>query len=395
MRRVACISTSRADAGIYEPLLAALSADGGYDVALLAGGTHLSGRFGGSFHHLPVLPRVSILPVEHHVEGDAPGNVALGVGRAVAAFSFALEQVRPDLAFVLGDRAEMLAAALAALVHRVPIAHLHGGDVSYGAYDEQCRHAMTKLAHVHFCALPGHADRIAAMGEERWRIHTVGAPALDAVASFLPEPAGQIGRRLGLDFLMPSVVVLFHPETLSPLSPRRQVAVLTAALTALPPPVNYLIIGPNADPGRDAIEDAWAALEARPGTHVVRAANLTQRDFWSCLCHARVLVGNSSAGIIESASFKLPVVNVGDRQAGRFRAANVIDAALESDAITSALRRALDPDFRASLADLRNSWGDGHAAKRILDALAALPDRQTMRVKKWSDARPAVSSNDP
>lgn len=380
IRRVACITTSRADAGAYAPLLSSLSESASFDVLCLAGGTHASERFGRTMEQLPSLPRVRTLPVAHHVEGDTPEDAARSVGQAVTAFSAALAEVKPDLAFVLGDRTEMLGAALAALIHRVPIAHLHGGDATFGAYDEQCRHAVTKLSHVHFCALPEHATRIAAMGEEPWRIHTVGALALDAAARFIPETAADLGRRIGLDFREPTIVLLFHAETLSPLPAQAQVEALVAALVHIE--ANLLIVAPNADPGRERIAAAWSALAARR-KGVACVTNLAQRDFWSCLAHARALVGNSSAGIIEAATFKLPVVNVGDRQAGRLRAANVIDAPIEPAAIRRAITRAMDDEFHASLTALRNPWGDGRAVRRILNALGVLPDRQSLLLKKW------------
>lgn len=379
LRRVACISTSRADSGIYGPLLAAL-ADAGLDVFCLAGGTHLSAAYGATIHGISADPRVRVVPVDHLVSGDEPRQIADTAGRAVIAFSSALAATQPGLVFVLGDRTEMLAAALAALIHKTPIAHLHGGDATEGAYDEQCRHAITKLAHVHFPALPGHAERIACMGEEPWRTHAVGALALDALSAFIAEPPGELLPRFGLDPARPTAVVVYHPETLTDTHPAVQVGEIAAALAPLD--LNLLVVDPNADAGREAIAAAWRALAAsRPRLAVV--SSLSQRDFWSLLASAAVLVGNSSAGIIESASFRIPVINIGDRQAGRVRAANVLDVPADRSRIASALKTALEPAFRDGLSSLVNPWGDGGAARRIVDALRGLPGPAVLLRKKW------------
>lgn len=382
LMHLACISTSRADAGIYEPLIAALSEAERYSIECLIGGTHLCESFGSTKGHFPSLPRVRCSPVDHFVAGDAPRQVADTAGRAILAFSAALAAAQPELVFVLGDRIEMLAAAMAAIIHRIPIAHLHGGDITEGAYDDQCRHAITKLAHVHFPALPEHAARIAAMGEEAWRIHPVGAPALDGLRRFTPIPIEALTSQVGLDFARPTAVVVFHPETLANTPPEAQVGELAAAIVPLD--MNLLIIGPNADVGRQAIADTWGRLAAAR-TGVVVAPSLTRDQFWSCLSHAALMIGNSSAGIIEAPSFKLPVVNIGDRQAGRVRAANVIDAAPERAAIRHAMTRAMDAGFRASLSETGNPYGDGHASRRIVEVIDKLPGHEALLKKKWAD----------
>jgi UDP-N-acetylglucosamine 2-epimerase (non-hydrolysing) len=379
IRRTGCISTSRADAGIYRPLLAALAAEKDCKVFCLAGGTHLDQGFGRTIATFAGLTGVEIRPIDHFVSGDRPVEVAATAGRAIERFGEAIDAIGPDLVFVLGDRTEMLAAALAALIHRVPIAHLHGGDSTEGAYDDQCRHAITKLAHLHFPALPEHAERIQAMGEEAWRVVPVGALALDAIREFMPDSVDQLSKTFRIAFGQGVVVVAYHPETLSDVSADRQIEEVLAAVEPLD--VDLLLIGPNADIGHEAVRQALAALaKHRPGT--VLAPTLSQTRFWSVLTHAAALVGNSSAGILEAASFGLPVVNIGDRQKGRIHARNVLDTPRQRDAIAAAVRQALDPDFRANLAGVVNPYGDGRAAERVIAALRNLPDRQTLLRKR-------------
>lgn len=375
IQRIACISTSRADAGIYQPLLRALAEQTDWQVSCLAGGTHLSEAFGRTIDGFKLAARVGLIPVSHFAPGDSAAAAAETAGRAVIEFSKALAEARPDLVFVLGDRTEMLAAALAAVIHNVPIAHLHGGEQTAGAYDDNCRHAITKLSHVHFAALPQYAERIAAMDEQAWRIHTVGAPSLDDLNGFQPLPITELSAATGLDFSRPTWVVAFYPETLSADSPATQVETLLAVLREAD--ANLLIVGTNADVGHGAFADAYQGF-ASGRSNVRIIASLTKHHFWSCLSHAQLLIGNSSVGIIEAASFGLPVVNIGDRQAERIRSGNVIDAPCETRKITAAVNRATLPTFRDALASLPNPYGNGQAAKKIIAVLKALPDRQTL-----------------
>lgn len=380
LRRIGMITTSRADSGIYEPLIRALDEKGRFQIVVYAGGTHHDPSFGSTAETLPRSPRIEVRRVHHVQPGDSPRAVASTAGRAMLELAGSLGDARLDLVFVLGDRTEMVAAALAALIHHIPIAHLHGGDVTEGAYDDACRHAISKLAHLHFPALPAHAARLAAMGEEAWRIHVVGALALDTLRAFQPLNVQQTSDRLGLDFSRPAIVALFHPETLADEPPQEQVDRFLAALE--PFEEGVLVLGSNADAGHLAFRDALRRFaEGRPNR--VLRSSLTQADYWSALAHARALVGNSSSGLLEAPSLKTPVVNIGRRQAGRIRAANVIDVPLSANAIRSGLKRALSDAFRAGLAHTSNPYGDGRAAERILAALAELPDRPTLLRKRW------------
>jgi len=357
-------------------LLRALAAEGDWRVTCFVGGTHHDATFGLTAREFRGLSRVAVVPVRHQAAGDTPARVAASAGRAVAGFGSALAAAPVDLLFVLGDRTEMLAAALAATIHGVPLAHLHGGDRTLGAYDDACRAALTKLSHVHFAALPEHARRIEAMGEDPGRVFTVGALALDDLRRFRPLSPRSLGRALGVEWRPPVLLVVFHPETRSERPAGEQVAELAAALAGVE--ARCVVVGPNADVGHAAIRAAWRRFAAgRAGTAVLAAA-LDRRRFWSCCVHAQALVGNSSAGLLEAASFRLPVVNIGERQAGRVRPANVIDAPMERGAIAAAIRQALSERFRRGLRGLVNPYGRGDAARRIIAALRRLPERRVL-----------------
>lgn len=383
VKRIACISTTRADSGIYRALLSELAAANQFEVSLLAGGTHHSTEYGNTAEQLDAIKGIRTIAVHHQAAGDGAVQVCDTAGQALNAFSMAMAKGSTDLVFVLGDRSEMLAAALAATIHRIPIAHLHGGDATQGAYDDACRHAITKLSHVHFPALAEHAARIRQMGEEPWRIHTVGSLALDSLTRFKPAPVDSLRTLTGVDFSKPTAVVVYHPETLSEVSPAQQITELLDALTSLP--MNLLFIGPNADVGRDAISAAIVSfVQSRANAAI--AKSLGQDQFWSCLAHAKVLVGNSSSGIIEAASLRLPVVNVGDRQRGRLAPANVIHARIDSEDILAAIERATSMTFRESLDGLVNPYGDGRTAARIVETIRALPPRSKLLKKEWAPA---------
>lgn len=379
IRSVGVVTTTRADYGIYRPLLRALAAAPQLRTIRFAGGTHLRADFGNTIAEVQRDPFGPVIEVDYLVPGDDAAAIAASGGAALAHFGRAFAANPVDLLFLLGDRYEMLSAATAAMLHRIPIAHLHGGDITAGSLDDSIRNAVTKLAALHFPALPQHADRIKNMGEAPWRIHVTGALALDELASFKPEPADVLSAALELDPRRPTAVLCLHPETLDSVSPAGQFRAIAEALSDFPG--NILVIGSNADEGHLALRREIERLAgSRPATRL--ALSIPQPRFWSCLHHAALLIGNSSAGIIEAASLRLPVINVGRRQSGRLHGENVLDVPEWNAAkIAAAIRRATAPDFRASLANLKNPWGDGHAAERVMSALRTIPDRPSLLSK--------------
>ncbi|MCB9855398.1 MAG: UDP-N-acetylglucosamine 2-epimerase (hydrolyzing) [Phycisphaerales bacterium] len=369
IRRVACISTSRADSGIYRSLWHALIA-GGYETTCLAGGTHLSSRAGATINELRAIDGLRVVPVAHATGDGTAAGVASAAGEAMGAFARAIDAVRPELVFVLGDRLEMLAAAMSATAARVPIAHLHGGERTAGAYDDQCRDAMSMLSALHFAAMPAYASRIRSMGVDASRVFCVGALAIDAIQAHAPMSVVATSRAVGLDLSRPTLLVLFHPETLGPLSADVQGRIVADALREVDKQV--LVVGVNADVGSVAVGAALASV-AELRDSAVHVASVPPEVFYSCMAHAWAMVGNSSSGMIEAASFDLPVVNIGNRQGGRIRPANVVDVAFEPAAIGEAIRRVTTPSFRAGLHGISNPYGDGLASARICSILRGEP----------------------
>jgi UDP-hydrolysing UDP-N-acetyl-D-glucosamine 2-epimerase len=299
--------------------------------------------------------------------------VAESIAAATAGMTAVLADWRPNVALVLGDRYEMLGCAIALAASRIPLAHIHGGEVTEGALDDSFRHAITKLSHIHFAVSEDAARRIEQLGEEPWRIHRTGSPTIDRLLALEPEEIELPERFL---------LVTYHPVTLEPGAEAEQAEALVAALETVGLPC--VVTAPNADPGRERIENTLHAFcdRASESRFVVSAG---ARLYATHLRRAAAMVGNSSSGLVEAPSFALPVVNIGSRQDGRTRSANVIDCGYGVDQIATAIRQAIDPAFRASLNGLASPYGDGHASERITQALETVDLGPTLLRKRFHD----------
>ncbi len=367
-RRIGVITTSRADySHLYWPLRE-LAANPEVDLGIFALGAHLSPQFGSTLNEIErdgfrIQARIECL-----LSSDTDTGMAKTIGVAILGLADALTAWRPDLLLLIADRYEMLAPASVALALRIPIAHIEGGEVSQGAIDDQVRNALTKLAHIHFTSTPTARRRVIAMGEEPWRVHLAGAPSLDHLrrSEILSRPA--LEARLNLKLTPPTILAAYHPVTIL----RDTTAEADALFAALTEARGQLLfVYPNADAGSYGLIERTRALAAtRSHTHIY--VNLDAVTYWSLLGQVDAMIGNSSSGIMEAASFALPTVNVGMRQQGRERARNVIDTPAEPGAILSALHHALSPEFRETLRGMTNPYGDGTAAKTIAHVLTTV-----------------------
>ena len=368
-RRIGVVTTSRADySHLYWPLRE-LAAHPDVELGVFALGAHLAPEFGNTIEEIecdgfPIVSRIECL-----LNSDTDTGMAKTIGIAILGLADALTAWRPDLLLLIADRYEMLAPASVALALRIPIAHIEGGEVSQGAIDDAVRNALTKLAHVHFTSTEIARHRVIAMGEEPWRVHHAGAPSLDHMRRSALLDRAALQARLGLMLTPPMLLVAWHPVTIL----RDTNAEAGAFFNALAKAHGQLIfVYPNADAGSLAlIERTKALAAARPHTHIF--VNLDPITYWSLLGNVDAMVGNSSSGIMEGASFALPTVNVGIRQQGRERSRNVIDAPAETAAILAAITQALSPAFRDSLRGMANPYGDGTAARTIAHVLANVP----------------------
>ncbi len=363
-------------------MLRAIEADKNMALRLLVCGMHLSPTFGMTVTRIeedaiPIAERI-----ETQAEGDTAHAAAESMAAGIAGFSRSFAQQRPDLVMVAGDRPEMLAAAAAALLHGIPVAHLHGGELTYGAVDDAIRHALTKMSHIHFTATEDYARRVIQMGEDPARVHVTGGPGLDNLHAIeLMEPA-TLAQEIGMAMDPAPLLCTFHPVTLEAADTLNQLDAMLGAIeeTGLPAVFTF----PNADPeGRRII----AALKdfVRAGDSRALVPDLGTRAYFSLMACAAAMVGNSSSGITEAASFRLPVVNIGLRQGGRTRAANIIDVEPVKEKIRAAIATAISPAFRVGLAGLVNPYGDGHAAEKIVRVLRETPLDAGLTIKRFRD----------
>jgi UDP-hydrolysing UDP-N-acetyl-D-glucosamine 2-epimerase len=349
---------------------------------LFVGGMHLDPRFGLTVKDIeadgfPTAERIAFL-----LPSDMPAAIAESLGRGIIGFSKAYERSRPDILMVLGDRFEMFAATAAALPFKIPIAHIHGGELTYGAIDDAMRHAITKMAHLHFVATQEYAHRVQQLGEEPWRVTVSGAPALDNLSSERLLSRDELEHLLKLDLSRPPLLVTYHPVTLEYEQTSWQVTELLAALDELAMPVLFTM--PNADTAHSVIvAGVRQYVKSHPDSCLVES--LGTRAYFSLMRVTAAMVGNSSSGIVEAPSFALPVVNIGTRQLGRIRAANVIDVDYPKENIIQGVGKALSPDFKARLKGMVNPYGDGHAAERIVHRLKTQELNQALLAKRFLD----------
>ncbi len=377
--KVCIITGTRAEFGIWRPVLRALEGSKTLQTQLLVTGMHLLPAFGNTQRQIAaegfkIAARVPMY------RGREAAHASLA--RGIEGMGRALTRLKPDLVMVLGDRLEMLAAASAALAARIPIAHVHGGESAQGIWDEQIRHAITKMAHVHFCATAVARNRIIQMGEPPSSVHQVGAPALDLAREHyqLCCPIAAKIRRYRRDGKRgPEAVVVLHPEGGSDADEKRKAAMLIGALRDANIPFDA--IGPNNDPGHQGILDAYAEAGVRV------QMNVPQDRFWTLLAYASFLIGNSSSGIIESATFGVLAINLGSRQQGRERNGNVIDVGWQPRAIAAAIKKSLhDRNFLRQLLRRKNLYGDGRAAQRIVKILERVAGKSQPVEKQFCDA---------
>ena len=367
-RRIGVVTSSRADySHLYWPLRE-LQRHPSVELGVFALGPHLSPEFGLTVAEIerdgfPIRARIECL-----LSSDTDTGMAKTIGVAILSLADALTAWRPDLLLLIADRYEMLAPAATALAMRIPVAHIEGGEVSQGAIDDAVRNALTKLAHIHFTSTDTARRRVIAMGEEPWRVHCAGAPSLDHLRCSTLLTRSALQQRLGIELASPTLLAAWHPVTLLH-DTNAEAEALFSALSQTPG--QLLFVYPNADAGSYALIKRTRELAAaRPDTHIF--VNLDAVSYWSLLGQASVLIGNSSSGIMEAASFALPVVNVGIRQQGRERARNIIDVPAETNAIRVAIARALSAGFRESLAGMANPYGEGAASATIVRVLTTV-----------------------
>jgi GDP/UDP-N,N'-diacetylbacillosamine 2-epimerase (hydrolysing) len=370
-RKICVVTGSRADYGCLRWVMQEVSGSPGLELQVIATGMHLSPEFGLTYLEIEKDGFCIDAKIEMLLSADTPVALAKSMGLGLIGFGEALQRLRPDLLFVLGDRFEIFAAAAAATVAGIPIAHAHGGETTEGAFDEAMRHSITKMSHLHFVAAPEYRRRVIQMGEQPERVWVVGALGLDNLAKLKLLDRKELEASLGFRLSRRNLLVTFHPVTLENATFEAQMTELLCALETLED-TRLIFTMPNADTGgRIAIE----MIEHFVGAHKHARAyvSLGELRYLSCIRHVDAVVGNSSSGLIEVPSLGKGTVNIGDRQRGRLKAASVIDSAPERSAIGAALQHLYSPTFQAQLSTVRNPYGEAGASEKVAAVLRDYP----------------------
>lgn len=370
MRKIAVVTGSRAEYGILYPVLKAIEAKPELELSLVVTGMHLSREFGYTVKEIQNDGFKVDAKVDMLLSSDTPEAMAKSVGLGIIGMAQAWEQFKPYIILVLGDRVEPLAAAISGAYMNIPVAHTHGGDSPRGGLDEYARHAITKFAHIHFPATKTSAERIIKMGEDKWRVHMVGSPALDSILNEPSISAEVLAKKFGIDSSKPLILLVQHPLTTEVENAAGQMRETLRAIIEVGYPA--IVVYPNSDAGgRRMIEVIKEYEKKYPFIKALKS--LPRREYLGLMKVASVLVGNSSSGIIDAPSLGLPAVNIGTRQEGRERGRNVIDVGHSKQEIIEAIKKALtDKEFLDEVKRCENPYGDGKASQRIAEILSSI-----------------------
>ncbi len=361
--KIAIITSTRAEYGLLQPLIREMTEDSYFQAEVVVTGTHLLDKFGNTLEMIIA----DGIPVAHKIPimGEEEESVSTIIGRGILAFSRLYEEQKYDAILVLGDRYELFSFCIPAMMLNIPIIHIHGGEKTEGAVDERIRHSITKMASLHFPTIQEYARRIIQMGESPEYVHPVGALGIDNIMAMQPLPREELEKELGIDFNNPVALVTFHPVTLNSADQiREQGEELFKALLAYD--MHYIVTMPNNDSGSAILQNAIGHYVQKYPDRFIYRKSLGQKRYLSILSYVRMVIGNSSSGLIEVPSFRIPTINIGDRQRGRFAPATVIHCDCTYKDILDAIRKGDSLEFRESITDYDSPFGDGAAAKKMV-----------------------------
>jgi UDP-N-acetylglucosamine 2-epimerase (non-hydrolysing) len=367
-RKICVVTATRAEYGLLTALLTHLSANYGVELQLVVTGAHLSTRFGSTVRNIELdgFPIAARIPVA--LEDDSAIGVTEALAETTIGLARAFEELKPDLLVLLGDRYEMLGAAQAAMLARIPIAHIHGGEATEGLIDEAIRHAITKMSHLHFVAADEYRKRVIQLGEVPERVWTVGATGLDNIAHLSLLDRAELEAKLGIELRTPTFLVTHHPVTLEAGDPGTAMRTMLEVLDSFDGTI--IITGVNADPGNRAMRREIEIFSSVRQGRVLALDSLGTNLYLSTLAIVDAVVGNSSSGLIEAPSLGTPTVDIGDRQRGRLYAPSVIHCSENRDAIRHAVELALSEEHRAIARECSTPYGKPGAGKKIAEIVS-------------------------
>ena len=365
--KVCVITGTRAEYGLLRWIMDGIKKSDKLELQIIATGMHLSPEFGMTICDIERDGFQVDRKLEMLLSSDTPVGITKSIGLASISFADAFKELSPDMVMVLGDRFELLAASTAALIARIPIAHLHGGETTEGAFDESIRHSITKMSHLHFVAADPYKRRVIQLGEQPENVFNVGGLGIDNIKKLKLLSLKDLEKELQFKFLKKNFIITFHPVTLENNSSGVQMSELLKSLEEFQD-AGLIFTMPNSDvDGRIIFKLIEDFCETR--TNAASYQSLGQLRYLSCLKHVNVVIGNSSSGLLEAPSFNIPTVNIGDRQKGRLKADSVIDCIPTSQSISEAIASSLNSHTKDKLKDIRNPYGDGGASQRIINVL--------------------------
>lgn len=371
--RIAVVTGSRADYGLLYMVMKAIADESLFELKIIATGMHLVPEFGNTYKTIENDGFTINAKVDTLLSGDTPSAIAKSIGLGVLGFADALSNLRPDLLLVLGDRYEIFAAVQAAMILKIPVAHIAGGDTTEGAYDEAMRHSITKMSHLHFTTNNVASERVKQLGENPEYVFAVGSPGIDLIAETALLSKQEFADFLGISLHKYLFLITFHPTTLSSADIQSQCNQLLAALDHYSDHCTFLFTKSNSDTYGREINSLIEAYVSQHGNAKV-FTSLGQQLYYSALTHADLVIGNSSSGLYEAPSFHTATVNIGDRQKGRLMASSVINCEIEKKSVINAIDQAL----RLECENTVNPYGDGHASERILAILKQFADKNRL-----------------
>jgi UDP-hydrolysing UDP-N-acetyl-D-glucosamine 2-epimerase len=368
-KRKICIFTgTRAEYGLLKPLMDEIKSDPDLELQIIASCMHLSPEFGLTYKEIENDGFTIDEKIEMLLSSDTPSGIVKSMGLGMIGYTDALNRLKPDITVVLGDRFEALAFAIASFVNRIPIAHLYGGEATEGSIDEGMRHCITKLSYLHFTSTEEYRRRVIQLGEEPQRVFNVGALGIDNIKKMKLLTKDEIESKLGIKFKSKNLLITYHPVTLKKDESEKEFKALLNVLRELKDTL-LIFTKPNADTEGRRIIKLIEEFVKENGDKAVVFTSLGQLNYLSIMQYVDAVVGNSSSGIVEAPSLKVPTIDIGDRQKGRIRAESVISCKGAEDEIKKAISIIYDENFRRKVKDVKNPYGDGNSAKRIKEIL--------------------------
>ena len=381
-RKVAVMTGTRADFGLLRPLLVELDSRGDVTLQLIATGTHLSDAHGRTVGEITAAGFSVAVEVSIWSEDDSSLGASIDTGNAVAEFSKNLASLQPDVVVVLGDRLEAFAMATAAVVLQIPVAHIHGGELTLGAMDDSLRHAITKLSYLHFATTDEHAARIIRMGEEPSRVYNFGAPVLDTLSGMHFTTKEELEAKFGVVFGARTALMTFHPAAFDEAPALEMFEELLAAIEAMHE-CHFIFTGTNNDIGSDQVRERMAAFVAANPDRVSFVESFGQQGYLSAMHQVDLVVGNSSSTVLEAPLLGTPSVLVGNRQEGRPLAASVLKAHADRSELLQSMRKAIGAEFAAEFEGQGTPFGKAGFAKKAAEVLASVHFATPLKKKFW------------